>query len=97
MMRPVAAATANNFLINLGPGLSLRATSADTSVGDGVQQIDLALISSKHKIGRIRIIRILLGCAACSGNGSIDNREVAFVLNLQRWPHRFLVCFDSRI
>src|SRR5689334_5489720 len=95
--RPATARTTNNFIVNLGPGLSVRTTSTQTGVGDRVEKIDLALIGSKHEIGRVGIVWIALGSIAGRGDGAIDNGEIALVFNLQRWSHCFLVRLDRRI
>src|ERR1044072_2625785 len=96
-MRPATAQTANKFLFNLEPALSVSRTSTETRIGDRVEEVYFALISSKHEIGRVRIIRITLRCATSSGNGPIDNCEVAFVLNLECRSHVPFVRLDSGI
>src|SRR6185295_1358329 len=96
-MRLSTAQAANNFFVNLGPGLSVSATSADTRVSDRIEEIDFALISSKHEIGRVGIIWIALRCAASGRDGTIDHCEIAFILNLQPRSHARLVGLDRGI
>ena len=90
-MRPITAQTANNFFVNLGPALSVSATSADTGVCDRIEEIYLALISSKHEISRVRIIGVALRCAASGRNRAINHREVTLILSLQGRSHALTV------
>src|SRR3954447_26696601 len=85
--RPITAQTTNNFFVNLGPGLSVSAASADTGVSDRVEEIYFALISSKHEIGRVGIIRIALRCAASGCNRAINHHEITLILSLERRSH----------
>src|SRR5690349_14596034 len=96
-MRPITAQTANNFFVNLGPALSVSATSADTGVSDRVEEIYFALISSKHEIGRVGIIWIALRCAASGCDCAIHHCEILLILSLESWSHVLLVGFDRGI
>src|ERR1051325_10092698 len=96
-MRPITPQAANNFFVNLGPALSVSATSADTGVCDRIEEIYLALISSKHEIGRIRIIGVALRRAACGRDRAINHREVTLILSLQSGSHALAVRLDRGI
>src|SRR5215212_3014056 len=89
--RPIIAQTTNNFFVNLGPDLSVSAASADTGVSDRIEEIYFALISSKHEIGRVGIIRIALRCAASGRDRAIHHREITFILRLEGRSHTLLV------
>ena len=89
-MRPAIAETANNFIVNLNRGLSVSAASK-TRVSYRIEQVDFALVSRKHEIGRVGIIWITLRRIASSRDGTINYSEITFVLSSQRRPHVFLV------
>src|SRR5215203_53758 len=95
--RPITAQTANNFFVNLGPALSVSATSADTGISDRIEEVYLALISSKHEIGRVRIIWIALRRATSSRDHAINHCKITFKFNLQRRSHALLVGLDRGI
>src|SRR3569832_1118497 len=96
-MRPITAPTANNFFVNLGPALSVSATTADTGVCDRIEEIYLALISSKHEIGRVRIIGVALRCAASGRGRAGRHHEVTLILSLQCRSHTLAVRLDRGI
>ena len=75
----------------------MSATSADTGIGNRIEEIDFALISSKHEIGRVGIIWIALRCATSSGDSAIDHCEITFVFNLKRRSHTLLVGLNRGI
>src|SRR6185369_10927195 len=89
--RPITAQTANHFFLNLEPALSVSATSADTGVGNRIEEIYFALISSKHEIGRVGIIWIALSRATSGLDSAIDHCEIAFKLHLQSRSHALFV------
>jgi len=82
-MRPTKADSANKFLINLGPGLSVSTPPTQTRVSNRVEKVHFALVGSKHEIGRVRIVWITLCSSASSDNSTVDHGEVAFILDLQ--------------
>jgi len=55
-----------------------------------IHQIDFALISGEHELGSVRILGILARDIAGGGDGVINQRQVVFIFNAQRWPQRRL-------
>ena len=52
-------------------------------LGELVHQIDLALVSSQHRLRSQGVLRIFPGDLAAADNGVIDHGKVVFVLNPQ--------------